>query len=396
MNRQNCINNMLAYYISMIAVFIITNYVFILDRITSIWILNFFLFTLFTISLIIKSNLKNTEVYLVFSLSFMICELATILSHSTHILDSTKSLGLNLNIFVKFASIYFIIGTLKNSHCKIDDIIKYIKVVYFSGFVAALYNLKNIKVILGMVSNKSGAYSLVTNSFFDNKNTFGIFLGISIACGILLFRINNKKTYLIGIAFQLIMLISSFCRSALLFLAVFILVFVVSPNVNNKMIKRYAIIAVLLLIILVIIKPELIAFFREKVLRMEEYGDAGRTAIWEYVFSYFNLSFFEYLFGVGASDLNSSGISYMHNVFIEMFFTGGLIKIAFYCALFILGGIKISQTKKTYPILGQFCLAILIGYLVFGMFESVILFELGLIPYMFTAFIFFIPSMNIS
>lgn len=390
------INIYIRYYVSMLAIFFLANFFVIKDQITTIWILNF-ISLLFVILNSVKNNwFYNTEKYWLFSISLMISELITLLFHSNHILDSMKSIGLNLNIFVGSIYIPLIYGLANKCNCSHDNLLIIFKSIYYGGVIASIYNIKNIATIILAIRSDEVAYAYTTSSFLISKNTFGIFLGISISCGIYLFRVESKKNYVMGMILQFLMLLSSFCRSGLLFLGVFLLVFVLSKDILDKKMRRIIIISSISAIGIFAFNPRLIFLFKEKVFRLEYAGDAGRSDFWKYELSNFQFGIKEYLFGLGSSEINTSGYSYMHNILLELFMTGGIIKLLFYVVLILLSLNRIRVLKGDFPVLGHFCLSVLIGYIAFGMFESVILFELGLIPFLFVTFLFFIPSANIN
>ena len=237
------INIYIRYYVSMLAIFFLANFFVIKDQITTIWILNF-ISLLFVILNSVKNNwFYNTEKYWLFSISLMISELITLLFHSNHILDSMKSIGLNLNIFVGSIYIPLIYGLANKCNCSHDNLLIIFKSIYYGGVIASIYNIKNIATIILAIRSDEVAYAYTTSSFLISKNTFGIFLGISISCGIYLFRVESKKNYVMGMILQFLMLLSSFCRSGLLFLGVFLLVFVLSKDILDKKMRRIIIIS---------------------------------------------------------------------------------------------------------------------------------------------------------
>ena len=276
-------------------------------------------------------------------------------------------------------------GVGKKTKISLGEVYHYIRIIHTGGTIASIYNLQGLIEIIPKL-NRLSAYSLATHSFFDNKNTFGTFLGITVVCGFYLFSIDRKKIYLVSSLFQLAMCIFSFCRSALLFLLVYFIL-------QYKNFKKIAFIILLASIICLILhsSTNISQFIIEKVLRLE-YTDTGRRVIWHNVWISSNFHGFDYLIGIGPSEMEWSSVSYVHNIYLESLVTGGFAKIFYYA--FLLSYSLYNITKIQDMNLRVFCSGVMGGYLVYGMVESVLLFELGLIPFLFAFITFFIPCLQ--
>jgi O-antigen ligase len=190
------------------------------------------------------------------------------------------------------------------------------------------------------------------------------------------------------------MIILSFSRGALLFCGMFLICFFVSPYCRNAKINKLIISSVFIgAIILLFYINKLSVFLKDKVFRLAV-GDAGRSDLWIDTLSKVDFGVKEILLGIGFSSLNNIGTSYVHNIYLELFLVGGIIKLSIYFILFICAFKRICDLKAKNRLLFHFCFSVLAGYLFFGWFESVIVFELGLISSLFTIMIFFLPGIN--
>ena len=119
-------------------------------------------------------------------------------------------------------------------------------------------------------------------------------------------------------------------------------------------------------------------------------GDAGREVLRNQAIEKVENNVVEMIFGVGFAGIDILDID-VDNTYLYIFFSGGIFKILFYLVSILLSIIKILRMKLYNENLYRVCLSVLVSYLFFAYFESVAVLELGLLNFVYTFFVFFIP-----
>jgi len=255
------------------------------------------------------------------------------------------------------------------------------------------------------MNNTNNVYTVSTRSFFDHKNTYGIYSFFSVISGIYLLLRDKHKFFCLGLTvLQLFSLIISLCRSALLISFVFLLLFSfislgkkeLFSNSERKVFKIGLFLVIFVGVALLSAYLSISSFknFVDKAIIRQDFGDAGRSGIWESGVELLDVDNIADLFlGIGWAELYAGGNSYLHNVYLELFVVGGVVKLVFYFFI-LLFGIKINLKNKPRKgsIINIFGFTMVISYIVFAFFESQIILELGITPFMFILFIYIIPQ----
>lgn len=398
----NCIN--ICVYISiMILGMAVSGYVTIVDRPSTFWIINLIGFIIYFIAHMFINKSKNYK-FMYVGLAYIIISSITLLLHSGHVFDNTKSFGLNVNIFVVGINIFLVLDSLKNVKLTKEDINLICVLILGIGVLSFIYNLIYGGFSLDKIKeNLNDIYKANTSSFFDNKNSFGIFTYFSIVAGLyLLINCKHKALTCICLAAEVFTLIITFCRDALLATGVFgialIILLIVERKVliNDKTRKIIIFIASLLavsgicVIIGMIANEEFKNFIMGAVLRVDR-GNTGRTEIWKEAISKFNKTSINFILGIGYSELNAGGNSYLHNSYLEIFVTGGIVKCLFYIFIIYIG-IKNLFFSKERNLIKAFSKAVFVSYFAFAYYESQIIFELGITPFLFMLFMYILPN----
>lgn len=398
----NCIN-ICVYIIIMIIGMFLSNYVVVIDRPSTFWMINIIGFSIYFISHMLINKSKNYK-FMYIGLAYIIVSLITLFLNSNHLFDNVKSIGLNVNIFVVGINIFLVLDSLKSVKLTKNDLNFICILILTIGILSSAYNLLYGGFSINRIKdNLNNIYAANTSSFLDNKNSFGIFTYFSIVAGIYLFlNCKHKVLTSLGLTIQFFTLIITFCRSALLATGVFGIVFVVLLIIDRKilineknrkpLICMSSLIAVIGigLIISMAFSEEIRNFVLDAVLRVDM-GNTGRTEIWKESINNFNKTPLNFVFGIGYSELNSYGNSYLHNTYLEIFVTGGIIKCLFYVfAVFVIA--KHLFFSGNSNLIKDISKAVFVSYFAFANYESQILFELGITPFLFMLFTYILSN----
>lgn len=378
----------------------ISNFFVIIDRTTTFWLINLAGYLVFFICFLKgkKTNLLSIGLAAcLISASFF-----TVAFHSHHIFDNTKSLGLNVNIIIVSCNIILFFDD-KDFYISTNDFISICKLVFILGIISSIYNLLDNYKSLTLIFNTYNSYTIASRSFFDNKNTFGAVCMLSIASGLyLIFNVKrHTKVIILGLVLLVLNLIISFSRTALLSTGIFafiylLLIFRSKEKFDNWQKKYFKMIKCLILILaisafgLFIFNPKINNFVINMVFR-KDFGDAGRKEIWLDGLGYLNGGIVDSLFGIGYSQMNYYGTTYLHNVYLELFVSGGLLKCLVYFAILLKPIVNYRRTKNK-SLANYLSIAMLLSYLVYAFFESQIIFELGIVPFLFMTLIYMTPN----
>ena len=306
------------------------------------------------------------------------------------ITNNIKAVGININIIV--FSIYILTLSFLFREKIFDEksVLRILKCISYWGtitFVCAW--ILGFQDIMQIMFGSMGVYKAHIYGFFNGKNSYGIFLSLSFCADLYLYKINNKSwTTKLTLILKFFAIVFSFSRAALL--QVVIVIFFFLWFERKRSIKEWSILSCICFVVLFYILQN--GNFSEVVLNdvfRLDVGDAGRTAARDFALSKIN-GIFEYIFGVGYVGVVYYDID-IDNAWLSIFFTGGLIKLVIYLGLILYFFIVTHRLTKMNKTLGNICLSVGISYLVYGFFESIVLFQSGLINFIFIIFMYFIP-----
>lgn len=301
-----------------------------------------------------------------------------------------------LNVLIQTAMFYVLLFVLPSVNTTQKDIIKAIKLFVLFDFIAIVYNL-----IINF--DRFANLSFLTNvyydmySFFDNKNTYGMFLFVAFALMFYWYYLcDNKKTkrWIITLmCIQLFAIAVSMCRTALL-CSLLLLLFNFFKKLTSGKVMATILLALFMAVVFII--PEtreyvLYVLFRVDVDTFREpIVDASLKIVRENLW-----------FGAGQGAWNEileniSDNAYSHNGLLSVLMTGGIV----YCVAYITLIIKYFKTciliRKTNRNLGNQMIFFLICICVYTFFESVVLCESNAANFSFTLGAIIIPQMCIN
>ena len=257
------------------------------------------------------------------------------------------------------------------------DVAMLIYVILLFGIAAALYAFvfqadRWTSVLRG---NQVGSNSWRYFSFFGQRNRFAACLYLSTVCGASLFTMTRRKSLAIAVVFLLLQIAITNSRTAFVAALISVLACVILTSKNRLLLCLSLGCAILLGVSLFsdALSSHLSAFF-------SHYGGfdsaSARTDMWEYGLSELS-EYGMWLsgFGTGTQDVVLSplfGVSSFHNMYVELMFEGGVIKIGTYLLL-IAGSVLLAKSNSAFAewrLFRTLYLPLLISWLAFSMLES--------------------------
>lgn len=297
------------------------------------------------------------------------------------LLAYTNYSGARISMFINCAVVIgmaYMFISLPSAGCGFtpEDMLWFVKAFIALMLYAVAYQIvTDPAAVFGALSNGS-AYSDMLSSFFDNKQTFGMFLFVAIIVSCMGMAMTKKKSYLVsaGVFFVMLFLCSS--RTSLLACVVFILMMLLLFFRSNKNLALAVSSLVLIFILLILVVPSLNRFVSEVLLDTEDTVNA-REIIWDASFR--SMRGEKIIFGYGEGNaskaiwgVSSDLIGNTHNGLIHVYVTGGLLKLVMYALVVILSLRSTVRIYKHNTALASVFLAAVVSLIVFSMGESLV------------------------
>ena len=277
---------------------------------------------------------------------------------------------------------------------KLDDVFD--KILFF-GIIACAYNLMvNAGAMLTM-TNDGYAYGVNFSAFYVGRNEFGYYLVLLTAVAAYQFLSHKGTKYLLTALLFLLNMFLTFSRASILSAAVFVFVLMVSFIWTDKRLQKLALKASVPVLALAAIVIWLNFDFLDQYLFRSSYGDSYRFLLWETGWNYFLKS---PLFGFGPGPAeymllnlaNNTAMSF-HNTYIETLVWGGIGLAALYVLLAVRLIKRLSYIRKQDFAFFRVYVGLAAACLVYGMFETNMLFAMGAKGVVTTLLLYVIPSM---
>jgi hypothetical protein len=264
-------------------------------------------------------------------------------------------------------------------------------IVYFAVY-ACLFNIAvNYSSILS-ISSSTKSYELSFSSFFNNRNTFALYLFLGAACNSFVLQSKERKhIYKITLVIILASLALTLSRSAITALLIFLGVYLVLNKRSSYIVKAS------FLVILASLWGSRIQYIKEFIvlnLVRAGAGLSGRERVYQFAINNFERS--SLLFGYGYNDAalklkQSVGLTSYHNSYIAAFMYGGLSLFTLFISILVFSYMKILSIKKHDTQSSVFFMSLLIAYLVYSLTESQLLFHSSATNFILSTFIVFLP-----
>lgn len=349
-------------------------------------IIGSFVYTIFKKRRIQKSNFALMGAFLL----IIALQFATYISSLDKKIIQPLYMVLPIVYFIHFLFSYVLLA-----HTKVKelDYKKFFKMFLYFVIVACIYNIiKNHQYIFS-ISNITNKYINIS-SFFSQRNAFGQFIFLGIVSNTYLLLMEKQKRWYVTILFLLTNLLFSFSRTAIFSSIIFmaIVFFLTNSNLKNKnSIWKWFLLVFIIAFGVIIAKNENVIEFLEYYVLRKDDGITGRGTVWKLALS--TLSGFRVLFGYGigtsSSILSIYGLPNSHNTIIELFVTGGLFLFVLYLIFYILIWRSIRKIKNQK--LRKIYIAFYISFIIYSLFEKVLIFSTGYAAVFFTIFFVVIP-----
>lgn len=290
-------------------------------------------------------------------------------------------------------SIILVESALKENTLRFFDVLVFYKIFVYFMLIAAIYNMIIHFNSLLHITSISVYNSENICSFFDNKNTYGVFLIFAVLASTILNIITREKLWLVSSGIFLVNELMAMCRTAILLSLILI---AISFWVDESKKIRNAIVFSLL-IITVVATLNTNDFVREYVLN-NLFGSTksidARNSYIEALLPFARGAHLWFGYGNrGALELAAqyTGNVYYHNAYLKELMMGGIIKLG--TQIFVLltsfkYGFRCRKFKKT---IGNLCILSTIIYIIYVFAESVILFDAPVVAIMAVMFIISMP-----
>ena len=322
------------------------------------------------------------------------CALMLALATYAAVNTATVEFSLINYLTVPIAIVIFLV-ILGNTRLSKEDFLSFNSMVIAYTLVACIYNFiinyKNIFLIKSITSSYEYSFS----SFYDNRNTFGLLLAITL--GMALYSWGAAKSELVKFIYIIAGFIFAFSlfltqsRAAILFFFMFAIVYYLLRDGMRGLVK-----AALAIISLIVITTTILgtSYVSDNLIR-ENSGSSGRGELSAYGLDVYSSS--NVLFGAGFGRPTKNLIakyelSSFHSNYITILVSGGIIQAIFYLSLLIFVSSNILMLKLYDKKLYAFSAAILVSYLVYSSIETVMPFQLYSNNYLISVLVIYMPS----
>ena len=341
---------------------------------------------------IVTTKLKIVGRVSYFTFLFMVFgvvgTIGTVAVNNTNIIEEFYILLIGIIL-----SVILVESALKETTLKVVDIEVFYKIFVYFVLVAAIYNMIIHFNSLLHITSISVYNAENICSFFDNKNTYGVFLIFAVLASTILRVISREKRWLFFSCVFLINEMMAMCRTAIV---LSLLMIAISFLVDKRKRHRNIMIFLGLLIFIAIILANNVVineYVFNNLFGSTESVDARNSYI-ESLLPLVKGAHFWFGYGnQGAADLavQYTGNVYYHNAYLKELMMGGVIKFGvqiFAIATSFKYGLKCRKLQKT---IGNLCLLSTIIYVIYVFVESVILFDTPVVAIMAVMFIISMP-----
>lgn len=245
----------------------------------------------------------------------------------------------------------------------------------------------------------SSAYSNELSSFFLSNHEYALYLLIGSQACIFCYQFYSKEgkkkssIYVIALLAFISNLILTYSRTALLGLAVMLIVYILVEK--NSRIKTYFIIGIVLGALVLVYSPDLQNFVFHIVLK--DRNDAGRLVMWEYGLDIFKDStFFEQIIGRNSENIHSSlrtlfSHGSFHNAYIQVLLQYGVIGLMFFIGVMLSSVLNALSVLRYNRFCGAMFLAMTISAAAYMFSNTTLILQSNIDSYMLTIFVIVLP-----
>ena len=290
-------------------------------------------------------------------------------------------------------SIVLVESAQKATTLNVIDVEVFYKIFVYFMMVASVYNMVvNFNSLLHITSiNVYTAENIC--SFFDNKNTYGVFLIFAVLASTILRIISSEKKWAVFSFIFLVNELMAMCRTAIV---LSILMLAISFLVDeSKRLRNIIVLFGLVVFIAIILNNSMLAkeYMFDNLFGNTKSMDARNSYV-ELLLPLVRGVHFWFGYGSnGAADLavQYTGNVYYHNAYLKEIMMGGVIKLGIQ-VFAIANSCKYGLLcRKLHTSIGNLCLLSTVIYVIYVFVESVILFDAPVVSIMAVMFIISMP-----
>lgn len=299
-----------------------------------------------------------------------------------------------INILAKVFNIFILFIVITKVRINKDHFIKFVKLVLFLGLISCIYNIvKNFDDMLN-INNLASSYEAEFNSFFANRNQFGIFMVISMISTFFVLDKENKIIYKLLIPIFIINLILTMSRTSILAIIIFIIVRECMNLTAKRALKNIYICLALGIIMYNVLIPYT-GLINKMFIRGESISNASdRTDIWNMGLDVaMNNNFITGLGYFSAQEIaKGMGFEYtqFHSLYVDTLVSGGVVELALLAYIFYFLIKKIKESEIDRKMKYNFY-AMYVAFIILSIFESCSFFSIGYVDTIFTIYFITIP-----
>lgn len=331
-------------------------------------------FSIYMLIYVFHKKLKLNIIYLICGIVYCTSNLIGLILYSEFQPRNINSLISIITIFDMIIICCLFTNSIIPSKKDIDWFVNaYIIFALYACIFNIIMNFTVIKNILSI----SQAYQYSLSSFFTNRNTFAKYLYLGVIACVMQYANTRKKRFIFVCLLFFLTLIITLSRTGLYSTLIFIIVLILLQYKRNKALYT-GIILLSLMVIVSLFSLDITRNFILNIVIRSDVGLTGRENIWKYTFSL--LKGYEVIFGYGENVVDSMvydlmGTRTIHNGFISVIVSGGLIEVSLYLMLICNLILKVISIGKNNLIVSNILLASLISLLAYSMFEDIVLLE---------------------
>ena len=344
-------------------------------------------------SLILMAH-KSFTSYSIYSLAYifisLICQLCTVIFSN----ESLSGLVIN-TVFTALMIIVFYNYPSQVKRISLDDILLFYKIFVYFIVISCLYNMiiHPSKVMTITTISVYGSEDIC--SFFDNKNTFGVFLLFASLAAVILKYYTKQIRWTLLLGLIIINELMAACRTALV---ISFALLVASLLISKSGITVKRVIVTILVIILIFALLNNIGVFHtmfEELFSSEDSMEERNN----YITSMKPLiKGIHAIVGYGNDTAprlayQYTGNRYFHNTYLYILIVSGIVGLLLFASVLFISiktAIKIGRHDKATALLCALSYAV---YLVYAYVESAVLFDTPVISMVATIFVVSMPSL---
>lgn len=311
-----------------------------------------------------------------------------------YLTDNMKTLGMHVNLFVVPIYILFISYSTHSVYLRDDEISSVLSFLSMLGCLVLIISVfSGRNDLIGVLKGQIGAYQSRAFGLFNNKNTYGVFLSLTMCADIYLYTQKKNWPRLVLIGAKLLGVLVSFSRAAFLQAIIAVALFLWLERRSSLGGWALVVAAVIGIACAYMTNDAVFSFANKQLLRLET-GDAGRAVMRQRAVGLLPESPLALLFGVGYAGVSELGID-IDNTYYYEFFSGGLFRLAFFIsmlALPLISNRRLAERGGASLCLASLCTSVHLSYIIYIFFESIAPLELGLINFSFLLFSYVLPA----